>query len=399
MPSRFLPPAAALAFATCLIASGAFAQTSGDSQSATQSQPSGLWLMTDYPEVTEQVGHEARVSLSLRNSNLPPERVELSVNGLPDGWTWKMLGGGSQITAAMVGPDETRDLTLVVTPPKQAEAGKVSFQVVGQAANNEHLTLPMTMTLSPPEPAQLVLTPELPALRGTPTSSFDFQVGVKNDSPDDATVNLIAQAPDGFIVTFKEQYGSQELTSLPIKAGETKQVKVSVQPPRDAAANDYPVVFQAATPDASAQTQLVMQITGRPDLQLAGPGGRLSGRAIAGKATTFTFDVTNAGSAPAREVRFSASAPSGWKVTFDPESVPGIEPDGKQQVRAEVTPSDKAITGDYMITIRANGQGTSDNVQFRTTVATSTAWGVAGLGIIGAAVVVLGFSVARYGRR
>ena len=65
-------------------------------------------------------------------------------------------------------------------------------------------------------------SPELPALRGTPSSSFDFQVAIKNDSPDDATVNLLAQTPDGFVATFKEQYGAQELTSLPIKAGENE---------------------------------------------------------------------------------------------------------------------------------------------------------------------------------
>jgi uncharacterized membrane protein len=38
-------------------------------------------------------------------------------------------------------------------------------------------------------------------------------------------------------------------------------------------------------------------------------------------------------------------------------------------------------------------------VQFRTTVRTSTIWGVAGLGVIAAAVLVLGGAVMRYGRR
>ena len=361
-PFRSLQAATIVAVAVCLIGPGAFAQTSDTGQQTDQAKATGLWLMTEYPELTEQVGHEARIPVSVRNSNMPLERVELSVDGLPEGWEWKLLGGSNQITAAMVAPDETRDLTLVVTPPKDVKPGTVDFRVLGHAGS-ENLTLPVSMTLTPAAPAKLVLTPDLPALRGTPTSSFDFQVGIKNDSPDDATVNLVSQAPDGFLVTFKEQYGSQELTSIPVKAGETKQVKVSVKPPRDVAANEYPVVMQAATPKISAQTQLVLQVTGQPELQLAGPGGILSGKATAGKASTFTFNLTNSGSAPARDIRLSASAPSGWKVTFDPETVPGIAPNDQQQVRAEITPSNKAITGDYMVTIRANGGGASDNAR------------------------------------
>ncbi len=64
-----------------------------------------------------------------------------------------------------------------------------------------------------------------------------------------------------------------------------------------------------------------------------------------------------------------------------------------------MTPSDKAIAGDYVVSVRANGDGASDSASFRVTVLTSTMWGIAGLGIIGAAVVVLAFAVTRYGRR
>ncbi|MCA9906964.1 MAG: hypothetical protein KC547_24080, partial [Anaerolineae bacterium] len=68
-------------------------------------------------------------------------------------------------------------------------------------------------------------------------------------------------------------------------------------------------------------------------------------------------------------------------------------------VAATMTPSDKAIAGDYVVTVRANGDGASDNAAFRITVLTSTLWGVAGLGVIGAAVIVLAVAVTRYGRR
>ncbi len=220
----FLRTLAALALTLSLFGPVAYAQTDTSNQAA-GNQPTGLWLFTDYPELTHPLGSDAKISITLKNSNLPPERVQLSVQGLPTGWNWKLTGGSNEVSAAMVGPNETRDLVLTVTPPADAATDTpVKFNVVAQSPD-QSLTLPITLRLSAAEPAKLTLEPELPALRGTPNSSFDFQVAIKNESPDDATVNLIATAPDGFTTTFKEQYGSQELTSLPIKAGEIEDHK------------------------------------------------------------------------------------------------------------------------------------------------------------------------------
>jgi uncharacterized repeat protein (TIGR01451 family) len=257
----------------------------------------------------------------------------------------------------------------------------------------------MEVTLASTEPAKLTMEPKLPALRGTAKSSFDFQVTLKNDGQEDTTVNLLSKAPDGFQVTFKEGYGSQELTSLPVKAGESKDLKVSVQPPDNTPAGQYPVTVAASSGDISAHTDLLMDVTGRAEVSLSGPQGRLSGDATAGQERTFTFTLENTGSAPARDVALSATPPSGWKVTFNPEKVEDIEPGQTANVGVSMTPSAQAIAGDYMVSLRANGSGASDSASFRVTVRTSTLWGVTGLGVIGAAALMLAFAVTRYGRR
>ena len=121
LPRRALPIAAAIMLSLSPLGS-AFAQMSATTDTAASEQKAtGLWLLTDYPELTAQIGNEAKISLTLQNSNLPPERVALSVEGLPDGWTWKLNGGGREISAAMVGTNETRGIQLSVTPPADAK--------------------------------------------------------------------------------------------------------------------------------------------------------------------------------------------------------------------------------------------------------------------------------------
>lgn len=388
--------------ASCaLVGALAFATTASAQDIAptgSSSDLTGLWLTTDYPVVTEPAGADINIPISLENKNLPPQRVILSVEDLPDGWQWQIKGGGHAIGAAMVESDTSTKLALDLTPPAKTFGQSYDFRVVGKA-DHATLELPLTVTLAASEPASVTLEPKLPALRGTPKSTFDYQVAVTNEGTDDQLFNLVSDAPAGFQVVFKEQYGSQELTSIPIKAGETTQLKVSVTPAHDVPAGQYPVAIQVAGSDASASTQLVLDVTGQPALALTGPEGRLSGDATAGKEKTFTFTVGNSGTAPVTNVKLSAGAPPGWKVDFAPATIQTIEPGQEAEVAVNMMPSEKAIAGDYVVTVRANGDGASDNASFRVTVLTSTLWGVAGLGVIGAAVLVLAVAVTRYGRR
>jgi uncharacterized membrane protein len=125
----------------------------------------------------------------------------------------------------------------------------------------------------------------------------------------------------------------------------------------------------------------------------------LSGSAVAGKEHAFTFTVNNDGGAPAENVKLTADAPSGWKIDFSPDKIDQIAPGGKAEAQMRITPASNAIAGDYSVNVNSNAEGASDNLKFRVTVETSTEWGLAGLGIIGIAVLVMAGAVTRYGRR
>ncbi|HLH51842.1 MAG TPA: NEW3 domain-containing protein, partial [Roseiarcus sp.] len=198
---------------------------------------------------------------------------------------------------------------------------------------------------------------------------------------------------------FKEGYGSQELTSLPFKAGESKDVTVSIKPSPDVKAGQYPIPVDFVGDKAKTETKLTLDIAGQPELSLTGQNDLLSGAAYAGDQTNFPLVLRNTGSAPARDIKVSASEPSGWKISFEPKEIREIPVNGEQKVTAQVTPPAKAIDGDYMISMTASGGGLSQSVNYRVTVLTSTMWGVAGIGVIGVALLVLVGAVRRFGRR
>jgi len=358
----------------------------------------GLWLTTDYPSIAARAGATTTLKLKLQNDQLPPEPVALSVDGVPPGWKATILGGGVPVAAAMPESNSSVPLSLRVDVPGDATAAAHQFTVRAKGAD-QSADLPIDIVVGRDLPAQLAVRAKLPSLQGSPSSNFEYEFTVTNSSDKDLLVKLAADAPPGFQTSFTEAYGTQELSAIPIEAGKDQDLKLKVQPPTDVAANDYPVAVVVSAEGATARTELTMQITGQPQLKLSSDSGRLSVKAEAGHATPITLVVSNDGSASARDIRLSGSDPSDWKVEFQPSTIQELAPRQKVDIQALLTPSVKAIAGDYMSTFRASGKDDSTSADFRITVETSTLWGMAGVGIIAIALLVAVGAVARFGRR
>jgi uncharacterized membrane protein len=359
----------------------------------------GLYLMTDYPAVTVRPGTTSNIPLRLQNYGLGPEQYQLAVTGVPSGWTATILGGGQPVAAAMPAPDSSVSLQLRLDVPANAGLSAQTLTVKAEGQGDNHATLPLAISLAKELPAKLTVTSQLPSLRGSPKSNFEYTLSIKNDSGRDLTASFAAQAPDNFATSFTEAYGTQELSSIPIPAGQSKDIKLKVRPPSTIDAGHFPVAVTVKAEDATAKTELALDIQGEPQLQVSGRDGLLSARAVAAQQSSIPVVVTNNGTAPAENIELNASAPSGWKITFEPASIDRLVPGKDTEVQALVTPSDKSLAGDYQVAVRANSRGESASSQFRITVATSTVWGMAGAGVIGVALLLMLGAVARFGRR
>ncbi len=370
----------------------------GSARAADTAGVHGMFLVADYPAVTVAAGDSATIKLKLRNYGLPPAPMSLSVSGLPQGWKAEFLGGGQPVAAAMADVNETVSLQLRIDVPAGASGGAQNL-VLHADGGGTRTELPLKVTLGNDLPASLGLKAKLPSLRGTPKSSFDYQLTIRNDSGKDLPISLAAVAPPGFQTSYTESYGSQEISSIPVEAGQTKDVKIKVQPPSSVTAGDYQVIARVSAEGVNADAPLTLQISGQSKLRLTGKDGRLSVQAEAGAATQFPLVVSNDGSAPVEDVDLSASPPSDWKTEFDPKKIPALDAGQSVTVQALLTPSSKAVAGDYMTNFRASAKGDSSAADFRVTVSTSTLWGVVGIGIIAIALLIVVGAVARFGRR
>jgi uncharacterized membrane protein len=363
-----------------------------------QHEIKGLYLMTDYPAVTVRPGTTQNVSLRLQNYGLGPEQYRLSVSGVPSGWTATLLGGGQPVAAAMPAPDSSVSLQLRLTVPPNSDLSGQTLTVKAEGQGNQ-ATLPIEVALAKELPAKLTVSSKLPSLRGSPKSNFEYALSIKNDSGRNLVASFAAAAPANFETSFTEAYGTQELSSIPIEAGQSKDIKLKVRPPSTVDAGRFPVKVTVNAEDASANTEVTLDVVGQPQLHISGRDGLLSARAVAAQQSSIPIVLANSGTAPADNIALAATAPTGWKVTFEPATVERLVPGKDAEVQALVTPSDKSLAGDYMVSVRATSRGENASSQFRVTVNTSTVWGMAGAGVIGVALLLMLGAVARFGRR
>jgi len=356
-----------------------------------------LTISTAYPSMVVGVGETVSLNMDLHSST--SEVVNLDVTGLPKDWTAEFRGGGRVVQSVYVVADLASKVELRVTSPATVKAGTYDFKVMAKDASQTS-EFQVEFVVKEKAPASLSFEADYPTVRGGPDAAFAFSLNLKNDGDDDITVSLLSDAPKDFAITFKSS--GKDVTNLPtdVKSGSSLKVDVSAQPLTSLDVGTYPIKVTAASDAVSANIDLSAEVVGQSNLSLTTSDGRLSGTAYLNKDNPIKLVLRNTGNSPAAGVKLTASAPSGWTVTLNPDSVVEVPANNEVEVTANVKPADNAISGDYVLTFKAQpNQSASKSADFRITVQTSTLWGAIGIILIAVAVGIVGMAVTRFGRR
>ncbi len=364
-------------------------------ETAPEGSPQPLTVFSRYPSQVTELGKNVTYPLTLRAGTA--QIVHLRLEGLPEGWDAAFRSGSRVLQAVYVDPENDTTVDLRIDPPNETESGTYSFTVVAEG-ETETVRFPIELIIKDRLPPSLRWEIDLPTLRGTPNSTFRYSATLRNEGDEAVDVSLVADAPPGFLVTFKSL--GKEVTSIPVDANGSERLDIEVKAFQEIEAGRYEIRVVAQGGETSAEMTLTAEVTGQPDLRITTPDGRLSAQAYVGRETPLKILVQNQGSAAALGVELSATEPSGWTVEFNPKRIDQIPAGTQQEVEVKIRPADKAVAGDYMLTIRATPEGgTSESAEFRITVLTSTLWGVVGIGLIAIAVGVVALAVMQFGRR
>lgn len=355
----------------------------------------GFTLRTPYPAVVVAPG--AQVSFNVEVSTAEADRVGLELSGAPAGWDASIHGGGFVVDAIQTDGTDPTNVRVDVTVPADA-TGTARMTLTGTTAT-ETVDLALEVRVDAEASGDVTLTTDFPSLRGPSSQTFNFNLTLRNETAEDLTFAVNAQGPAGWTIEARLT-GQAQAASAIVKAGSSSAVTVSATPPDGVAAGTYPIDVVATAGARTITGSLAVEVTGSYELTLSTPDGRLNGRGSAGSSTDMPLSVTNEGTGTLETVTLTASAPTGWEVTFDPETVAALAAGATENVTAKIVPSGDAVAGDYVVTFRVSGdQATSDSIEVRFTVETSLQWAIVGGALIVAVVAGLWWVFQRYGRR
>jgi len=353
-----------------------------------------LSVTTPYPSIVIGPGSKATFDLSVKTTTAA--RVDLSVSGVPSGWTAALRGGGFEVQAVQTNGTDATSVSVDVTVPDTA-TGSATI-LVKASSLGQVVDLPLDVKVDAAAAGDVTMTTDVPSQKGTASSTFSFNLQVQNSTAQDLTLSVSAQGPDGWTVDAKLTAESQAASAI-VKAGSSSGVTVTANPPSDVVAGAYPVTVTATAGTKQVQQALEVDISGSYTMSMTTPNSVLSGNGSVNAVTEQQFVITNTGSAPITNVAMTATAPTNWKIDFDQPTIATVNPNTPVTVTAKITPSSDAITGDYQITFRATGDQANASQDFRFTVETGIEWLLIGLGLIVLVFIGVWWVFRRYGRR
>jgi uncharacterized membrane protein len=105
----------------------------------------------------------------------------------------------------------------------------------------------------------------------------EFTIEVQNKLEAERTINLSAIAPEKWEINFKPSYETKLISSFLVKAGQSQNVAVQVNPAKDASPGEYPILVRVTSGGKTAEVKLKVALTGIYKIDAGTPTGVAGG--------------------------------------------------------------------------------------------------------------------------
>ncbi|MDR2387876.1 MAG: hypothetical protein LBE80_09885 [Deltaproteobacteria bacterium] len=358
----------------------------------------GLVLVPDDP---------AELEIFIANRGLSGDTFLVEVTQAPQDWSTELRRFNTVITGLFLSGEESVSLTLAASPPGGQEAllpeGDHKFGVkITSLSGGKSIESHMILSVAGSKLGReaLTISTSYPEIGGPSDGKFAFSMDIRNNSPEDALVNLLAEVPQDWEYSFKPGYEDKQISSIQVPKGQNRTVTLDLSPAYQAPVGSYKVKVKAEQPKGTAETDLTINLTGTYKIRVVSSNELLSTTAEVGQSLTLTLFLINEGSAPQREVSFLAIKPDNWQVEFEPQTIQNLLPNSTPvQVDLTITSAPNALVGDYGLGLSVQGEKAQAALDFRVTLKAGSAWTWLGAILIVAAVAGLSLAFLRLGRR
>ena len=362
-----------------------------------------IMMAVEYPGVQIPLDEDLSMDITFNNKGSSDETVKVRVTQTPQGWKTRIKAFRYDVNAVTILSGESKTLTFEATADESVSAGPYAFRVEAETADGHFkMGQDIVATIKNREKVKgkgIRIITSYPVLQGPSDGKFEFSLEVASKLPTDSVFDLSFQGPDDWDIKFKPAYEKKYISSIRLKAHQTSTVAVEVEPAPMSRAGEYPFTIRVGSPEAEAEANLTVVLTGIYQLEIGTSTGLLSLDAKQGKPANMSVYVKNTGSAVNNNIEFMSLKPENWKVAFSPDNITAIPPGDLKQVEVMITPYEEAIVGDYSISVRVEGEKAARTMEFRVTVKASSAWGWVGIVVILMVIVGLAVLFRFFGRR
>ena len=238
------------------------------------------------------------------------------------------------------------------------------------------------------EESPIKLTCKFPIVEGVAGDSFEFEFYITPmDKKYAGKYDLNVVTPPGWKATIwrshpkpGQRVGAIDLVGIPGPSANiiVKVVSLPGKPPEP---GEYMITLEVESGDIKASLDLTAVVTARYEFDIDTVTGRLNTEVKSGEEKHVSILLVNTGTGAIENITLSSDKPEGWSITFNPEKIDSLEPDLTQEVDVIVKPPKRTIARDYVTTLIAESEHSSDRLELRVTVPTPRVWGGAGIGM------------------
>ncbi len=244
-----------------------------------------------------------------------------------------------------------------------------------------------------------VVNPKISFTIGTGNPTFKFRIENKGYADDTYKLD-VSGLPENFYFKFKESLESAEaISEVYVRSGDSKDVYLEILIPPNAEVGTYNLTLLVEG-HHTVKKNLTLNLRGEYRVYFEPIGGRYLITSEAGKTVEFKAILINAGTgATLTNINISVDAPSNWRVSVTPSSIPALKAGERLPIRIVAYIPPDTLPSEYRLRVNIKSDQVEKMDEIRVIVKETSYATVIGGGVIAAALLCLVIVFRKFGRR